>query len=99
MALLHRVAHRAGASSWVRSAATKLAAELRGERAQALLAAGDEHEAGAVVAGEQAGGRLADAARGTGDDDDGGGVGHPRQCARNGGPPRPWRGGPWRVPD
>ena len=57
---------------------TSAAPELRGEGAQALLAAGDEHEPGAVVAGEQAGGRLTDTARGTGDDDDGGGIRHPR---------------------
>ena len=43
-------------------------AELSGERAQALLAAGDEHERGIRLAGEPARGGLADAAGGAGDE-------------------------------
>ena len=60
---------RAGASSSSRSTARSSAeraplAELGGERAQALLAPGDEHERGAGLAREAARGGLADAARG-----------------------------------
>jgi hypothetical protein len=48
-----------------------------------------------VLAGEQAGGRLADAARGTGDDDDGRGGGHPRSLPETN--PRPSVAGGWRC--
>ena len=80
MALLHRVAHARGRAllGEVGGDEARARPELGGELAQALLAAGHEHELRAVLAGEQAGGRLADAARGAGDDGDGGGVGHPR---------------------
>jgi hypothetical protein len=44
-----------------------LALELRGECAQTILAAGEQHHAPAF-AGQRAGDRLADPARGTGDD-------------------------------
>jgi hypothetical protein len=46
------------------------APERGGEIAQALLAAGDEHECGFGLAGEAAGGGLADAARGSGNQHD-----------------------------
>ena len=50
--------------------ADALLAQLERERAQALLAAGDEHERGGGLAREPAGGGLADAAGGAGDEHD-----------------------------
>ena len=48
-----------------------LGSERGGEGAQAILAAGDEHERCAGLAGEPPGGGFADSAGGAGDDDDG----------------------------
>ena len=80
MALLDVGAHAPGRAVLGEVAGAEAGAQLRRQRAQAILAAGDEHELGAVLAGEQAGGRLADPARGAGDDGDG----HWRTaCARN----------------
>jgi hypothetical protein len=71
--LLHVRAHarRSVVLGQVDGAAADGAAELARQRAQPVLAAGDEHERGAVLAGEKAGGRFADTARGAGDDGDG----------------------------
>ena len=94
MALLHRVAHSRGRAllGEVGGEEARARPELGGELAQALLAAGHEHELRAVLAGEQARGGLADAARGAGDDGDGGGVGHPRSVPETGRPSTLLRG-------
>ena len=62
---------RSGASASVRSTATlgRLAGQRLGERPQPLLAAGDEDQLGAGLAGEPPRGRLADPARGAGHND------------------------------
>ena len=70
MALAHVLADARGRVVVERSTATKLTrslAERGGQRAQPLLAAGDEHERGSGLAREPARGRLADPARGAGD--------------------------------
>ena len=59
-----------------RHIADTLGAELLGETAQALLAAGNQHQLGAGLAGEAACGRLSDAAGGAGDEH------HPGCCRR-----------------
>jgi hypothetical protein len=73
VALLHRVAHtrRRAFVGEVGGDEARAAAEHVGELAQAPLAPRHQHQLSAMLTGEQAGGGLADAARGAGDDDDG----------------------------
>jgi len=61
---------RVGLDQVGRHVSDALLAELAGERLQPLLAASDEDDSAAGLAGQAAGGGLADAARGSGDERD-----------------------------
>jgi hypothetical protein len=67
MTCQHRRGHALDVFAATDVADLMLADEFRGEGAQAVLAAGEQHEA-PTLAGQRAGDRLADPARGTRDD-------------------------------